>query len=322
MLIDQHGRVVDYLRISVTERCNFRCLYCMPEKPFSWVPRENLLSFEELFKFVKIAMDEGVTKIRITGGEPTLREGLEHFIKMVYDHNPDIDLALTTNGYLMPKYAAIYKAAGLKRINMSLDSLKSEVVNKIAKKEVYSEVMKGIDASIKAGLKIKLNMVPMKGVNDKEIIDLLEYAKARKIPIRFIEYMENQYADAAVTGLPSEEILKIIGEKYPYKKVEKDPSSPAQYYELEDGFQFGIIEPHKDDFCKNCNRLRLTAEGFLIPCLYFDEAMSIREHIRAGDIDGAAEVLKTILANKPEKNRWSHDDAGEKSTRAFYETGG
>ena len=322
MLIDQHGRVVDYLRISVTERCNFRCLYCMPEKPFSWVPRENLLSFEELFKFVKIAMDEGVKKIRITGGEPTLREGLEHFIKMIYDHNPDIDLALTTNGYLMPKYAAIYKKAGLKRINMSLDSLKPEVVNKIAKKEVYDEVMKGLEACVQAGLKIKLNMVPMQGVNDGEILDLLEYTRSRKIPIRFIEYMENQYADVAITGLPSEEILGIIGKKYPYHKVDKDHSSPAQYYELVPVLQFGIIEPHKDDFCKNCNRLRLTAEGFLIPCLYFDEAMSIKDHIRAGDIDGAVRVLHTILANKPEKNRWSHETEGEKSTRAFYETGG
>jgi len=294
----------------------------MPEKPFSWVPRENLLSFEELFKFVRIAMDEGVKKIRITGGEPTLRGGLEHFIKMIHDHNPDIDLALTTNGYLMPKYAKIYKEAGLKRINMSLDSLKPEVVNKIAKKEVYDEVMKGIEASLEAGLKIKLNMVPMKGVNDGEILDLLEYAKSRNLPIRFIEYMENQYADVAIKGMSSEEILEKIKEKYRFKKIEKDPTSPAQYYELEDGYQFGIIEPHKDDFCKNCNRLRLSAEGFLIPCLYFDEAMSIKDHIRSGDIDGAAKVLKTILANKPEKNRWSHDEAGEKSTRAFYETGG
>lgn len=322
MLIDQHGRVVDYLRISVTERCNFRCLYCMPEKPFSWVPRENLLSFEELFKFVKIAMDEGIKKIRITGGEPTLRDGLEHFIKMIYDYNPDIDLALTTNGYLMPKFAAVYKEAGLKRINMSLDSLRPEVVNKIAKKEVFNEVIKGLEASLAAGLRVKLNMVPMNGVNEGEIVDLLEYAKGKDLPIRFIEYMENQYADSAVTGLPSEEILAIIGEKHRFKQIDKDPSSPAQYYELEDGYQFGIIEPHKDDFCKNCNRLRLTAEGFLIPCLYFDEALSIKEYIRAGDIEGAAGVLKTILADKPEKNRWSHEDEGERSTRAFYETGG
>jgi cyclic pyranopterin phosphate synthase len=205
---------------------------------------------------------------------------------------------------------------------MSLDSLKSEVVNKIAQKEVYAEVMKGIEASLNAGLKIKLNMVPMKGINDTEIIDLLEYAKSRNIPIRFIEYMENQYADFAIGGLTSDEVLAAIGKKYRYKKVEKDPTSPAQYYELEGGYQFGIIEPHKDDFCKNCNRLRLSAEGLLIPCLYFDEAMSIREFIRAGDIEGAAGVLKSILANKPEKNRWSHDESGEKSTRAFYETGG
>jgi len=321
MLFDQHGRVVNYLRISVTERCNFRCLYCMPEKPFSWVPKENLLTFEELFKFVKITLDEGINKIRITGGEPTLRGDLDKFIKMIHDYKPDIDLALTTNGYLMSTYADAYKKAGLKRINMSLDSLKPEVVNKIAKKDVFSEIIKGIDASLKAGLKIKLNTVPMKEINDSEIIDLLEYSKSRNIPLRFIKYMENQYADSSIKGMQSSEILDLISEKYSFKKAEKDDSSPAQYYELENGYQFGIIEPHKDDFCKSCNRLRLTAEGFVIPCLYFDEAMSIREHVRAGDIDSAAKVLKEILANKPEKNRWANDGS-ESSTRAFYETGG
>lgn len=321
MLLDQHGRVVNYLRISVTERCNFRCLYCMPEKPFSWVPKENLLTFEELFKFVKITIDEGVKKIRITGGEPTLRGDLSTFIKMIHDYKSDIDLALTTNGYLMPLYAKEYKEAGLKRINMSLDSLKPDVVNKIAKKAVFSEIIKGIEASLEAGLKVKLNTVPMKGINDGEIIDLIEYAKSKKIPLRFIKYMENQHADSSLKGVQSDEILEIISKKYNFKKVEKDNNSPAQYYELEDGYRFGIIEPHKDDFCKTCNRLRLTAEGFVIPCLYFDEAMSIREYVRAGDIDAAANVLKEILRNKPEKNRWANSE-NESSNRAFYETGG
>ena len=322
MLIDQHGRVVDYLRVSVTERCNFRCLYCMPEKPFSWVPKENLLSFEDLFKFIRIAMDEGVKKIRITGGEPTLRGDLDTFIKMIHDHNPDVDLALTTNGFLMPKYAKPYREAGLKRINMSLDSLKKERINTIAKKEVYDEVMKGIDACLEAGLSVKLNTVVMGGVNDDEITDLIAFAKEKGVSIRFIEYMENQHADTAIRTVGAEEILAHIRTVYPdLKPVEKDPTSPARYYELPDGFRFGIIEPYGEDFCKSCNRIRLTAEGFLIPCLYFDEAMSIKDQIRAGDIDGAAAVLKQILAEKPEKNRWSRENS-EQSQRAFYQTGG
>jgi GTP 3',8-cyclase len=322
MLIDQFGREVNYLRISVTERCNFRCLYCMPEKPFSWVPKENILSFEELFIFVKTAIDSGINKIRITGGEPTLREDLDNFLKMIHDYNPNIDLALTTNGFLMGRYAQRYADAGLKRINMSLDSLKEEVVNRIAKRNVYKEVIAGIEATKKAGLKIKLNTVPMKGINDKEILDLLEYAKSENIAIRYIEYMENNYADQTIEGLCSDEILDIIRSRYEITKVDKDESSPAQYYALPCGYEFGIIEPHKDDFCKSCNRIRLTAEGFLIPCLYFDEALSIKEFVQKGDVQGAAKVLETILATKPEKNRWIGGDDKEVSTRAFYETGG
>jgi len=134
MLIDGHGRKVNYLRVSVTERCNFRCQYCMPEKPFSWVPQENLLSFEELFRFVRIAIDEGVDKIRITGGEPLLRYDLDSFIKMIHDYSPDIDLALTTNGYLLPEVAHSLKKAGLKRLNISLDSLKPATAARIAQK--------------------------------------------------------------------------------------------------------------------------------------------------------------------------------------------
>jgi cyclic pyranopterin phosphate synthase len=155
MLIDGHGRTVDYLRVSVTERCNFRCQYCMPEKPFSWVPKENLLSFEELFLFMKVAMDEGVNKIRITGGEPLLREGLDTFIKMIHDYKPDIDLALTTNAYLLPQTAQKLKDAGLKRLNISLDSLKPEVAHQIAQKDVLDQVLKGIDKALEVGLMMR-----------------------------------------------------------------------------------------------------------------------------------------------------------------------
>jgi len=148
MLIDGHGRTVNYLRVSLTERCNFRCQYCMPEKPFSWVPKENLLSFDELFLFIKVAIDEGVTKIRLTGGEPLLREGLDGFIKMIHDYQPEIDLALTTNAFLLPQTAQQLKDAGLKRLNISLDSLKPEVAQHIAQKEVLSQVLEGIDKAL------------------------------------------------------------------------------------------------------------------------------------------------------------------------------
>ncbi len=323
MLIDGYGRKVDYLRVSVTERCNFRCQYCMPEKPFSWVPKENLLSYEDLFKFIKVGIDEGIKKVRITGGEPLLREGLDKFIKMIYDYKNDIDLALTTNGFLLPKVAQDLKDAGLKRINVSLDSLKPDVAAKIAQKNVLETVLKGIDAAHEAGLKIKINCVPIKGINDNDVLEVLEYCKKRGFPVRFIEFMENHHAKDGAKGLNSDEIKQRISKKYTnFKAIPRDTSSPAQYYTLEDGYQFGIIEPHKDDFCEACNRIRLTAEGYLIPCLYFEDAMSIKDAVRSNKIDEAAQILKKVLENKPEKNKWSVQDDNETSTRAFYQTGG
>ncbi len=321
MLIDSYDRVVDYLRVSVTERCNFRCQYCMPEKPFTWVPKENLLSFEELFEFIKIAIDEGVKKIRITGGEPLLREGLDNFVKMIYDYEPSIDLAMTTNAYLLKGTAQKLRDAGLKRINVSIDTLKPEVAQAIAGKDVLKNVLEGVDEALKVGLKVKVNMVPMKGMNADEITDVLEYCKERKMSIRFIEYMENRYASKDISGMKSKELLDILAQKYEFEDEGFDGSSPSHYYVMKDGYRFGIIEPYEDDFCKKCNRIRLTAEGQLIPCLYFDEAMSISEAIKRGDIKGAALVLKEVVRTKPEKNRWGGEE-GESSERAFYETGG
>jgi len=322
MLIDGHGRRVNYLRVSVTERCNFRCQYCMPEKPFSWVPQENLLSFEELFKFIKIAIDEGVDKIRLTGGEPLLRQDLDRFVAMIYDYKPDIDLALTTNGYLLSETAQKLKEAGLKRINISLDSLKPAVAAQIAQKNVLGKVLEGIDKALEVGLGVKINMVPLLGINDGEILDILEFCREREIRVRFIEYMENAHANSEIRGMHGKEILERIKERYTIRRLGREGASPSYNYQIEEnGYIFGLIDPHKHDFCESCNRIRLTAEGHLIPCLYFDEAQSIAEAVREGDVDGAAEILADVLRNKPKENRWSESE-NEGSSRAFYETGG
>ncbi|WP_148800324.1 GTP 3',8-cyclase MoaA [Campylobacter concisus] len=322
MLIDKYGRVVDYLRISVTQRCNFRCRYCMPTTPFSWTPRENLLTFEELFLFVKVAIDEGIKKIRITGGEPLVRKDLDVFIKMISDYNPDIDLALTTNGYMLSHFAKRLKDAGLKRINMSLDTLNEQKAKFIAQKSVLHEVLAGFEAAHDAGLKVKINTVALKGVNDDELINLLEFAKFRDSQIRFIEYMENSHAKDDLKGLSSDEILKIISQKYNVTKDGKLPNAPASIYRLDDGYKFGIIDPHKHDFCESCNRIRLSAEGLLIPCLYFEEALSIKKAVEKGDIVAASEILRQVLANKPKENKWVIGASNETSSRAFYQTGG
>jgi len=325
MLIDGHGRTVNYLRISLTERCNFRCQYCMPEKPFSWVPSEKLLSFDELFLFVKVGIDEGITKIRLTGGEPLLREGLDGFIKMIHDYKPDIDLALTTNAFLLPTVAQKLKDAGLKRLNISLDSLKADIAHKIAGKDVLGQVLKGIDKAIEVGLGVKINMVPLKGINDGEILDIINYCRERNIKVRFIEYMENSHASKEIEGMHGREILEKVKEGHYIKALGREGASPSFNYLLDGEYEFGLIDPHKHDFCENCNRIRLTAEGNLIPCLYFDEAMSIAKAVKAGDIEGASQVLAQVLKEKPKENRWSEDNPNEEkeiSNRAFYETGG
>jgi len=318
MLIDKYNRTIDYIRVSVTSRCNFRCLYCMPNTPFEWEPHENILRYEEMFEFLKLAIDEGVKKIRLTGGEPLLRKDLDVFIKMLHDYKPDLDLALTTNGYYLKEYAKILKDAGLKRVNMSLDSLKPETAAKIAQKEMLNKVLEGLDEALKAGLKVKLNTVVMQGINDGEILDLLDFAKEKGVCIRFIEFMENERAYPGIKRVDSQVILDKIADKYEFKELPKD-NSASRYFKTKDGYVFGIIEPHNEDFCKSCNRIRLTAEGYLIPCLFFTESYNIKEALRKGDINKAAEILRDVVANKPEKNDWQEEKV---SDRAFWETGG
>ena len=323
MLIDGHGRIVDYLRVSVTERCNFRCKYCMPDKPFEWVPHEKILSFEELFLFIKVAIDEGVKKIRITGGEPLVRKDTDKFIKMISDYAPNIDLAMTTNGYFLKDFAKKLKDSGLKRINMSLDTLNKEKAFKLTGKNVLEKVISGFEEALNVGLKVKLNCVALKNFNDNELINLLEFAKNHGCEIRFIEYMENIHAKNFLKSLKTDEILAILSNKFKFKESVKKLNSPATLFELEDGYKFGIIDPHKHDFCDTCNRIRLSAEGFLIPCLYFEDALSIKEAVRSGDIIKASEILREVLKNKPEKNRWENSvNQNEISSRAFYKTGG
>ncbi len=320
MLIDQFGRKINYLRISVTQRCNFRCLYCMPKIPFNHQPKENLLSFEELFLFVKVAIDEGIEKIRITGGEPLLRKDLSVFIKMINDYKKDLDLAITTNGFLLKDFAKDLKDAGLKRLNISLDTLESKKAKILAQKDVLDSVLAGVDEALSIGLKVKLNTVALKGLNDDELISLLEFAKSKNIQIRFIEFMENIHAYGKLQGLKRDEIIQILSQKYQIKLIKKAEKAPVSIYSAND-YEFGIIDPHSHEFCDSCNRIRLSAEGLLIPCLYFDEALSIKEAVRKGDINAAAKILQEVLRNKPEKNRWSVVD-NETSSRAFYQTGG
>ncbi|MDW3560184.1 GTP 3',8-cyclase MoaA [Helicobacter pylori] len=309
------------MRVSVTKQCNFRCQYCMPATPLNFFDDEELLPLDNVLEFLKIAIDEGVKKIRITGGEPLLRKGLDEFIAKLHAYNKEVALVLSTNGFLLKKMAKDLKNAGLSRVNVSLDSLKSDRVLKISQKDALKNTLEGIEESLKVGLKLKLNTVVMKGVNDDEILELLEYAKNRHIQIRYIEFMENTHAKSFVKGLKEEEILDLIAQKYKIIETEKPKQGSSKIYMLENGYQFGIIAPHSDDFCQSCNRIRLASDGKICPCLYYQDAIDAKEAIMNKDIKNIKRLLKQSVINKPEKNMWN-DKNNDTSTRAFYYTGG
>ncbi|GAA8331344.1 GTP 3',8-cyclase MoaA [Helicobacter pylori] len=321
MLVDSFNRVIDYIRVSVTKQCNFRCQYCMPTTPLDFFDDEELLPLDNVLEFLKIAIDEGVKKIRITGGEPLLRKGLDEFIAKLHAYNKEVALVLSTNGFLLKKMAKGLKDAGLSRVNVSLDSLKSDRVLKISQKDALKNALEGIEESLKVGLKLKLNMVVMKGVNDDEILELLEYAKNRSIQIRYIEFMENTHAKDLVKGLKEEEILDLIAQKYKIMGMEKPKQGSSKIYTLENGYQFGIIAPHSDDFCQSCNRIRLASDGKICPCLYYQDAIDAKEAIINKDTKMMKRLLKQSIINKPEKNMWN-DKNSKTPTRAFYYTGG
>ncbi|MBH0285524.1 GTP 3',8-cyclase MoaA [Helicobacter pylori] len=321
MLVDSFNRVIDYIRVSVTKQCNFRCQYCMPTTPLDFFNDEELLPLDNVLEFLKIAIDEGVKKIRITGGEPLLRKGLDEFIAKLHAYNKEVALVLSTNGFLLKKMAKGLKDAGLSRVNVSLDSLKSDRVLKISQKDALKNALEGIEESLKVGLKLKLNMVVMKGVNDDEILELLEYAKNRNIQIRYIEFMENTHAKDLVKGLKEREILDLIAQKYKIMGMEKPKQGSSKIYTLENGYQFGIIAPHSDDFCQSCNRIRLASDGKICPCLYYQDAIDAKEAIINKDTKMMKRLLKQSVINKPEKNMWN-DKNSETPTRAFYYTGG
>lgn len=329
-LIDSFGRTIDYVRISVTKNCNFRCLYCMPDTPE--IIDESLIPLPQMLEFLKIAMDFGVKKIRITGGEPLLRKDLSDFIAGIYAYKDGMEVALTTNAYYLAQNATRLKEAGLRRINISLDSLDSTKIARIAQRDALQKIMDGIFAAKDAGLKIKLNMVPLRGINDNEIPNMLIFAQENGFLLRYIEYMSNAFASGAIRGMRSDEILAVLREQFNIKMLQKENFGPAKLYEFtqksadnkdraisDSNNVFGIIAPHSDDFCLSCNRIRLTAEGVICPCLYFEDAVDVSEAIKNGDKEAMKAGLLESIRNKPEKNKWQDN---EKSSRAFYHTGG
>ncbi|ALS26871.1 GTP 3',8-cyclase MoaA [Paenibacillus cisolokensis] len=306
MLRDRFGRVHDYLRISVTDRCNLRCMYCMPEEGMAFADSAELLTYDEIAEVVSVAAELGIRKLRITGGEPLVRPGLDGLIRRLASIPGIRDIALTTNGLLLGRAAASLKAAGLNRVNISLDTLDPARFRLIARNGELKRVLESIEAAADAGLTpIKLNCVLLRGINEDEIPAFLRLAYERPLHIRFIEYMPIGHDDENWKNhyLPLGRVLEVAeAEGYRLFPIrERTASGPSEDYGLEGGAgSLGLIHPVSDQFCRRCNRLRLTADGHLKPCLYWVDELNVRPAI--GDREALKAVFGRAVDIKPENH--------------------
>ena len=318
---DTIGRNINYLRISVTDRCNLRCMYCMPEQGICKKEHGEILTLEEIYEAVKACAELGISKIRITGGEPLVRIGLTGLIEKISKLQGIKELTMTTNGILLPKYAEELKSAGLKRVNISLDTMNAEKYNYITRGGDLSDVMSGINAAEKAGLKpIKINTVLIGGFNDDEIESFVNLTIDRDIEVRFIELMPIGQAGhwAKKHFIPNTEILNRVKELQPIQS--NDPSSPAKYYKLPEAKgKVGLINPISHAFCGNCNRIRLTADGKLKPCLHSEEEIDIKEVLKKGE--SLHHIFKQAILQKPIEHNLNCKD-NKPIERDMYRIGG
>ncbi len=293
---DTFGRPLRSLRLSVTDRCNLRCKYCMPEEEYTWLPRETLLTFEEMSTLTGFFTELGVDKVRLTGGEPLLRRNLSTLMRMLLQ-NPRIkDLALTTNGLLLAEQAQAFYDAGLHRVTVSLDTLKPERFKALTRRDGHEQVLEGIQAVVRLWFKgLKLDTVAMRGYNDDELVDLIEYGKRVGAEVRFIEYMDVGGAtDWSMDKVFSRAaMLERLSQRYGrIEPIIEDSSAPAQRFVLPDGTTFGIIPSTTAPFCATCDRSRLTADGMWYLCLYATEGIDLRRPLRAG---ASAEEIKSLI---------------------------
>ncbi|HVD01203.1 MAG TPA: GTP 3',8-cyclase MoaA [Candidatus Dormibacteraeota bacterium] len=307
VLRDSYGRVADDLRISVTDRCNFRCIYCMPAEGLKWLGREDVLRFEEIRRLAQLFVERyGVRTIRITGGEPLVRIGVEELIGMIGELDPTLDITMTTNGVLLAGKAEKLARAGLKRVNISLDTLSIDRFKEISRVDAFKKVMDGIRAAEEAGLNpIKLNVVVMKGQNDDEVVDFARLAREKGYEVRFIEFMPldgdgNWRPDLVV---PSQVLQDRIEEQFPLAPRPNDRPAPSNNYGFADGAPGGVgfISSVSQAFCTTCNRIRLTAEGGLRTCLFSLQETPLRDLMRSGASDDSiARVIEAAIWQKEE----------------------
>ncbi len=303
-LTDGHGRKINYLRLSVTDRCNLRCFYCMPPEGVQDAGHTGILSFEELMMIARCAVQLGIEKIRITGGEPTVRTGLVDFLAKLSAIPGLRHLALTTNGLLLKQMAQDLYQAGVQRLNVSLDSLNPQTFSTITRGGSLTSVLDGLDAAVAAGFPPpKINVVIMRGVNDLEILDFAELTRTRGCSVRFIEYMpvvkEEGWQRFCFSG---QEVLQRLRAQYPLETVNRGAyAGPSQDYRIPGARgSIGIITAISCEFCNDCNRIRVTARGQAKGCLFSDTAVDLLPVLRTQDADGLCTTLRKIVAEKPE----------------------
>ncbi|ABW18132.1 GTP 3',8-cyclase MoaA [Alkaliphilus oremlandii] len=318
---DLYSRRINYMRISITDLCNLRCQYCMPAEGICKKDHKEVLTLEEITDIVKAGVGLGIDKVRITGGEPLVRNGIVEFIQMISNIDGIKDIAITTNGILLPRYAEALKEAGLKRVNISIDSLNPDKYREITRGGDLSKVLEGINECIRLGLTpVKLNVVAIGGYNDDEIEDFIQLTMDKPIDVRFIELMP--IGEASQWGkdrfISNEEIVHRFKNLVP---METEKSSPAKYYQLPGGMgRVGLINPISSHFCGDCNRVRLTSDGKLKPCLHSNHEIDILDAVR-NHPEKIQEVLASAILSKPEK----HDlltDSHEESNRGMSQIGG
>ena len=288
MLIDNHGREINYLRLAVTDRCNLRCFYCMPENGIKYMNRKELLSFEEMTRLIRIFGDLGVSKIRITGGEPFVRKGIMSFLKGVSELATIKEINITTNGTFTVEQIPALEKMGIKSVNLSLDSLDSQRFFDITRRDLFDQVMTTYRKLVDSKIRVKTNMVVMDGRNIEDIYPMLELTKYDDVSVRFIEEMpfNGTEGQGNATIWPAKKIMTYIEEKYTHQKMVDPPASTSLNYKIP-GYvgSFGIIPAYTRTFCGSCNRIRLTPQGTLRTCLYGEGQVNFRDFIRGGVTD-------------------------------------
>jgi len=324
-MLDQYGRKIDYMRISVTDRCNLRCIYCMPKEGIESIGHDEILSYDEILKVVKAGAALGIEKIKITGGEPLVRKGVTSLVRMIKRTSGIKMVTLTTNGVLFSELGEELAEAGLDGVNFSLDTLDEQIYNNLTRVDALGKVKAGIDIALQLDLKTKLNCVPIDSYNGEDLTAIAALAKNKPLDVRFIEMMPIGLGRGFETT-NNADVLETLVERFgqPMRSAVEHGNGPAVYYDF-DGFQgsIGFISAVSNSFCEGCNRVRLTADGVLKPCLCFNDGLPLKPLLRNGISDGELiDEMRHVIENKPHQHKLGETADKTTEMRKMVQIGG